>query len=175
MVHIYPRHSMYAIYAYIDPQNHPNVSIYGIHGVFGYGMGELNTAVRPPLLVSFVHGTPWSHAASCIFSGAMPGPCERMPLTLRLRHAENDETSSRLPPKSRSFTALDPGPEPNRGFRAGLCHPSRVRSVATVGVTALRTRRVYNAQWIPGKPRYTPWKSSRPFKKWLSWCCSVKP
>ena len=26
---------MYAIYAYIDPLNHPNVSIYGIHGVFG--------------------------------------------------------------------------------------------------------------------------------------------
>ena len=31
----YPRHSMYAIYAYIDPQNHPNVGIYGIHGVSG--------------------------------------------------------------------------------------------------------------------------------------------
>ena len=28
-----PRHSMYAIYAYIDPQKHPNVGIYGIHGV----------------------------------------------------------------------------------------------------------------------------------------------
>ena len=26
---------MYAIYAYIDPSNHPNVGIYGIHGVFG--------------------------------------------------------------------------------------------------------------------------------------------
>ena len=25
----YPRHSMFAIYAYIDPQNHPNVGIYG--------------------------------------------------------------------------------------------------------------------------------------------------
>ena len=33
---------MYAIYAYIDPQNHPNVSIYGIHGVSGY-----NFWVRP--------------------------------------------------------------------------------------------------------------------------------
>ena len=31
-----PRHSMYAIYAYIDPQNHPIVGIYGIHGVSGY-------------------------------------------------------------------------------------------------------------------------------------------
>ena len=30
-----PRHSMYAIYAYIDPPNHPNVGIYGIHGVSG--------------------------------------------------------------------------------------------------------------------------------------------
>ena len=30
-----PRHSMYTIYAYIDPQNHPNVGIYGIHGVSG--------------------------------------------------------------------------------------------------------------------------------------------
>ena len=26
---INPRHSMYAIYAYIDPRNHPNVGIYG--------------------------------------------------------------------------------------------------------------------------------------------------
>ena len=26
---------MYAIYAYIDPQTHPNVGIYGIHGVYG--------------------------------------------------------------------------------------------------------------------------------------------
>ena len=25
-----------AIYAYIDPQNHPNVGRYGIHGVSGY-------------------------------------------------------------------------------------------------------------------------------------------
>ena len=30
-----PRYSMYAIYAYIDPQNHPNVGIYAIHGVSG--------------------------------------------------------------------------------------------------------------------------------------------
>ena len=35
LVHVIPRHSMYAIYACIDPPNHPNVSIYGIHGVFG--------------------------------------------------------------------------------------------------------------------------------------------
>ena len=28
---------MYAIYAYIDPQNHPNVGIYAIHGVSGTG------------------------------------------------------------------------------------------------------------------------------------------
>ena len=27
---------MYAIYAYIDPPNHPNVGIYGIHGASGY-------------------------------------------------------------------------------------------------------------------------------------------
>ena len=35
---IYPIHSMYAIYAYISPPNHPNVGIYiyGIHGVSGY-------------------------------------------------------------------------------------------------------------------------------------------
>ena len=33
---IYPRHSMYAVYAYIDPSNHPNVGIYTIHGVSGY-------------------------------------------------------------------------------------------------------------------------------------------
>ena len=29
-----------AIYAYIDPPNHPNVGIYGLHGVFGYGIVE---------------------------------------------------------------------------------------------------------------------------------------
>ena len=28
-------HSMYGIYAYIDPPNHPNVGIYSIHGVYG--------------------------------------------------------------------------------------------------------------------------------------------
>ena len=27
---------MYAIYAYIDPPNHPNVGIYSIHGASGY-------------------------------------------------------------------------------------------------------------------------------------------
>ena len=32
-----PIHSMYAIYAYIDPPNHPNVGIYGIHGASGIG------------------------------------------------------------------------------------------------------------------------------------------
>ena len=32
---VYPRHCMYAIYAYIDPPNHPNVGIYDIHGVSG--------------------------------------------------------------------------------------------------------------------------------------------
>ena len=37
----YPRHSMYAIYADIDLQNHPNVGIYGIHGVSGYGFHEV--------------------------------------------------------------------------------------------------------------------------------------
>ena len=28
MLYIHPRHSMYAIYAYIDPQNHPNVRMH---------------------------------------------------------------------------------------------------------------------------------------------------
>ena len=32
-----PRHSMYAIYAYIDPSNHPNVGKCTIHGVSGIG------------------------------------------------------------------------------------------------------------------------------------------
>ena len=32
---IIPRHSMYAIYTYIDPQNHPNVGKYAKHGVSG--------------------------------------------------------------------------------------------------------------------------------------------
>ena len=31
---------MYAIYTYIDPSNHPNVGIYGIHGVFGNESGN---------------------------------------------------------------------------------------------------------------------------------------
>ena len=32
---------MYAIYAYIDPQNHPNVGIYDRHGVSGFGLQVL--------------------------------------------------------------------------------------------------------------------------------------
>ena len=31
-----PSYSMYAICAYINPSNHPNVGIYSIHGAFGY-------------------------------------------------------------------------------------------------------------------------------------------
>ena len=34
-----PRRSMYAVYAYIDPPNHPNVGKYGIHGVPGGELG----------------------------------------------------------------------------------------------------------------------------------------
>ena len=33
---LYPRHSMYAIYAYIGVVSGVNVGKYGIHGVFGY-------------------------------------------------------------------------------------------------------------------------------------------
>ena len=33
---IYPIHSMYGIYAYIDPPNHPNVGIWQSPGAFGY-------------------------------------------------------------------------------------------------------------------------------------------
>ena len=36
---------MYAIYAYIDPPNHPNVGIYGIHGVFGFMFRKLSEPV----------------------------------------------------------------------------------------------------------------------------------
>ena len=39
---------MYAIYAYIDPPNHPNLGIYAIHGVSGIGLG-LPTCQRHPL------------------------------------------------------------------------------------------------------------------------------
>ena len=35
-------HSMYGIYAYIDPSNHPNVDIYGIHGAFGYYIFDMS-------------------------------------------------------------------------------------------------------------------------------------
>ena len=35
---IFPRRSMYAIYAYIDPSNHPNVGKYDIHGVSGIAL-----------------------------------------------------------------------------------------------------------------------------------------
>ena len=37
MVDLIPNRSMYAIYAYIDPSNHPNVGIYTIHGASGIG------------------------------------------------------------------------------------------------------------------------------------------
>ena len=33
---LYPKHSMYGICTYIETQNHPNVGVYGIHGVSGY-------------------------------------------------------------------------------------------------------------------------------------------
>ena len=39
-----PRHSMYAIYAYIDPSNHPNVGIYTIHGASGSGESDTSNA-----------------------------------------------------------------------------------------------------------------------------------
>ena len=56
---------MYAIYAYIDPPNYPNVGIYGIHGVSGYignvrqfvpRCGELvKTALGPGLVANDRH------------------------------------------------------------------------------------------------------------------------
>ena len=49
---------MYAIYAYIDPPNHPNVGIHAIHGVSGTWIidpllglptkDRVGTATRPP-------------------------------------------------------------------------------------------------------------------------------
>ena len=36
-----PKHSMYAIYAYIGVVLGVNVGIYGIHGVFGVGMVDV--------------------------------------------------------------------------------------------------------------------------------------
>ena len=61
-----------AIYAYIDPQNHPNVGIYGIHGVSGNRIGgffpeKLSTQLSPSCFSSWSHDW-WSslhsHAAA---------------------------------------------------------------------------------------------------------------
>ena len=40
-----------AIYAYIDPQNDPNVGIYDIHGVFGFGtiLWNVHTKMSVPV------------------------------------------------------------------------------------------------------------------------------
>ena len=38
---------MYAIYTYIDPSNHPNVGICGIHGVSGNNMGTFGRSFFP--------------------------------------------------------------------------------------------------------------------------------
>ena len=38
----YPRHSMYAIYAYIGVVSGVNVGKYAIHGVFGYGVPSMS-------------------------------------------------------------------------------------------------------------------------------------
>ena len=46
-----PRHSMYGIYAYIEPPNHPNVGIHGIHGASG--CVYLNTFFRVMSRVPF--------------------------------------------------------------------------------------------------------------------------
>ena len=42
-----PKHSMYAIYAHIDPPNHPNVGKYGIHGVSGNCFSGMCSLGRP--------------------------------------------------------------------------------------------------------------------------------
>ena len=39
---------MYAINAYIDPENHPNVGIYGIHGVYGSCFSSKTQKVLSP-------------------------------------------------------------------------------------------------------------------------------
>ena len=43
-----PIHSMYAIYAYIDPPNHPNVGKYGIHGASGIYLSDGESARHEP-------------------------------------------------------------------------------------------------------------------------------
>ena len=44
---------MSAIQAYIDPQNHPNVGIYGIHGVSGLHQLTIPFICRPRVLEPF--------------------------------------------------------------------------------------------------------------------------
>ena len=56
---------MYAIYAYIDPQNHPNVGIYGIHGVSGiyiyniYIYTYIDPSGTTPGLIGSPMAVPW--------------------------------------------------------------------------------------------------------------------
>ena len=52
-----PRHSMYAIYAYIDPPNHPNVGIYGIY-MECLGLGFASPPCRPVWAVRTGHEDP---------------------------------------------------------------------------------------------------------------------
>ena len=45
-VFFYPRYSMYGIFTYIYPKNHPNVGKYTIHGVSGYEILLFSTIFR---------------------------------------------------------------------------------------------------------------------------------
>ena len=57
---------MYAVYAYIDPSNHPSVGIYGIHGLHGV-FGSYTLQINP-----------WKRfeCQSCLTVDVCPGPQE---------------------------------------------------------------------------------------------------
>ena len=124
-----PRHSMYAIYTYIDPSNHPNVGIYGIHGVSGICF---TIGVRPPL-----HGSSyrsWKAIPSC--------PNNR---------SAADDWSRPSAPSTQSTELVDPrGPST---FPRGPVRYDRTRLDPTGPGTSLEHITVPEVRYENGSPR----------------------
>ena len=102
-----PRHSMYAIYAYIDPPNHANVGTYGIHGVPGIGIQRLSTWARQTGHDASTSSVTCSVAAYHIYQvhlyPALSGLLRRSP-------APHDVLNKLLPSGSSSHRFSSPAP-----------------------------------------------------------------
>ena len=96
-----PRHSMYAIYAYIDPSNHPNVGKYTIHGVSGIYAVKCRSSQTPQTTTPGLIGSPT--AVHVVTLGTQPPNSQG--------------------PNHREFFGLQPPPESGGADSFGLWHP----------------------------------------------------